>query len=287
MSKFFNAIFLTIVPAALAAQTLRGSPASVDLMYTSAQAKELAFLHSRGDIYEAVGLRELEMLSITEDLTLDRAKFPFVLPSTRRFADSLAAAFHAGCGERLVVTSASRPVDEQPRNASPKSVHPTGMAVDFRRPKNGACLTWLRTNLLALEDTHAIEATEERHPPHFHVAVLRQLPERPRSQLANAASAASTGNGSKVTAAAGEVLRTVGTSVAPSVASAATPSAKTSASAKPASPAATSSSSLYRVKAGDNLWTIAHRQGTTPKALQTLNGLETTRLRVGQRLKLP
>jgi hypothetical protein len=51
------------------------------------------------------------------------------------------------------------------------SVHPTGMAVDLRRP-SGRCLTWLRRTLLAAERRGAIEATEERHPPHFHVAVL-------------------------------------------------------------------------------------------------------------------
>src|ERR1044072_7170642 len=111
MWKLLNAILLTVVPVTLAAQTLRGSPASVDLMYASAQSKDLAFLEKRDDIYEAVGLGELELLSITNDLTLDKAKFPFVLPNTRRFADSLAAEYHGACGERLVVTSGDRPID--------------------------------------------------------------------------------------------------------------------------------------------------------------------------------
>jgi hypothetical protein len=99
-----------------------------------------------------------------------------VLLNTLRVTDSLAAAYRAGCGERLVVTSGARPLARQPRNASPKSVHPTGMAVDFRRPRTPACLTWLRKALVDLEGTGAIEATEERHPAHFHVAVLRQGP---------------------------------------------------------------------------------------------------------------
>jgi LysM repeat protein len=44
---------------------------------------------------------------------------------------------------------------------------------------------------------------------------------------------------------------------------------------------------MYRVKAGDNLWTIAQRVGATPKQLQLLNGLKSSRLKVGQQIKLP
>jgi hypothetical protein len=51
-------------------------------------------------------------------------------------------------------------------------VHPTGMAVDLRKPRDGTCLRWLRTVLLDLERTGVLEATEEFGPPHFHVAVF-------------------------------------------------------------------------------------------------------------------
>ncbi|HEY5061601.1 MAG TPA: DUF5715 family protein, partial [Gemmatimonadaceae bacterium] len=142
------------------AQSLHGSKASVALMYTTAHTHDLAFLQTRADVYEAAEGGALVMLSITEDLTLDKADYPFVLPNTKRFADSLAAAYHAGCGERLAVTSGVRPIDEQPRNASPESVHPTGMAIDVHKP-SGKCLSWLRVHLLALEARHVIEATEE------------------------------------------------------------------------------------------------------------------------------
>src|SRR5436309_445547 len=118
--------------APICAQTLRGSPQSVDLMYTTANSDRLEFLRTPADIYEAARVGALKLITITEDLDLERATFPFVLPATKRFADSLARQYHAGCGERLVVTSGARPIDEQPRNASPKSVPPTGMAVDFR-----------------------------------------------------------------------------------------------------------------------------------------------------------
>jgi hypothetical protein len=172
--------------ASARAQTLRGSRASVDLMYTTANTENLEFMRTPADIYQAARVGALKLITITEDLDLERTTFPFVLPRTKRFADSLAREYHAGCGERLVVTSGARPIDEQPRNASPKSVHPTGMAVDFRKPLNPVCLKWLRDNLPKLEDAHVIEATEERHPPHFHVAVLRQDHEQ-RFQLSSAA----------------------------------------------------------------------------------------------------
>ena len=152
-------------------------------MYNAANARNLQFLRTSADVYEAARVGALKLISTTDDLELLRTTWPFVLPNTLRFADSLAAEYRAGCGERLVVTSGARPTSKQPRNASPKSVHPTGMAVDFRRPQNPACLTWLRKSLAQLEDAGVIEATEERHPPHFHVAVLKQQAV-PRIQMA-------------------------------------------------------------------------------------------------------
>jgi hypothetical protein len=181
------------------AQTLRGSRASVDLMYETAQSHDLEFLRTTADIYEAAKVGALQLVSMTDDLELERATFPFVLPATHRFADSLAKEYHSACGERIVVTSGARPIDKQPRNASPKSVHPTGMAVDFRKPRNPVCLKWLRTSLVDLESKHIIEATEERHPVHFHVAVLKQDRE-PRFALTKAPP-----DSGKVRTAAGDV----------------------------------------------------------------------------------
>lgn len=236
------------------AQSLKGSHASVQLMYTTAHTHDLAFLQTREDVYAAAMSGALALVTINDDLTLDRAAYPFVLPNTKRFIDSLAVAYHAGCGERLAVTSGSRPVDEQPRNASPESVHPTGMAIDIHKP-TGACLTWLRTNLLALENRHVIEATEERHPPHFHVAVLSQLREPPIRTVASAARTATPDGGKTATAFGDVALENV-------------------------------SAKVYKVRAGDNLWTIAERNNTTVEDLKRVNGLRHTRLRVGQMLKL-
>lgn len=47
------------------------------------------------------------------------------------------------------------------------------------------------------------------------------------------------------------------------------------------------SSSTYTVKSGDMLEKIARHNGTTVKAIMSLNNLKTTKIRVGQKLKLP
>lgn len=44
---------------------------------------------------------------------------------------------------------------------------------------------------------------------------------------------------------------------------------------------------IYTVKSGDTLAKIAKRNGTTVKALESENGLSTTRIKVGQKLKIP
>jgi hypothetical protein len=90
---------------------------------------------------------------------------------TALFLERLSAQYRRACGERLVVTSAVRPLTVRLPNGSRRSVHPTGVAVDLRHP-DGACLVWLRRTLLGLERGGVVEATEERRPAHFHVAVF-------------------------------------------------------------------------------------------------------------------
>jgi LysM repeat protein len=53
------------------------------------------------------------------------------------------------------------------------------------------------------------------------------------------------------------------------------------------SPASTSDSGVYTVKSGDTLSKIAATHKTTIKELQKLNGMTTTQIRVGQKLKVP
>ena len=44
---------------------------------------------------------------------------------------------------------------------------------------------------------------------------------------------------------------------------------------------------IYIVKSGDTLSKIAKRNGTTIKAIESENGLSTTHIKVGQKLKIP
>jgi LysM repeat protein len=179
-------------------------------MYTRAIAADLEFLKTPDDVYSSAMAGKLKMISVTEDVALDETRYPFVLPQTLDFITQLAAQFHEQGGERLIVTSAARPTVQQPRNAVRESVHPTGMAVDFHRPPD-PCLTWLRKALVELEDRGVIEATEERRPPHFHVAVLQRarakyavnvdvkgLPARPRVETVAAGDVVSADSAAKV-----------------------------------------------------------------------------------------
>jgi LysM repeat protein len=255
------------VPAA--AQSLRGSQASVQKMYTRAVMNDLDFLRTSKSLYESVRDGELVMISITMDMTLDKVSYPFVLPRTRDVLNVFAAKYHEACGERLVVTSASRPRTEQPRNASPQSVHPTGMAIDFRKPA-GNCLSYMRGELLALEKMGILEATEEKHPVHFHVAVLQ------RGSFAPATAAIAT---------AAEPTPAPTQPAVPVTPGLTTDSANGTV-AVPEKPVSQAKATTYTVKKGDNLSIIAKRFGLTVTRLKSLNGMKGSALQPGKRLKV-
>ena len=105
------------------------------------------------------------------DYVLNDVSYRVARPEVKLFIERLAGQYRKACGQVLVVTSLTRPLSQQPRNASPRSVHPTGMALDLRRP-SGRCLSWLQSTLLSLERKRVLEATLERSPPHFHVAIF-------------------------------------------------------------------------------------------------------------------
>jgi hypothetical protein len=140
-------------------------------MYRRAVNGGLDFYETPTDVKRAVVRGELVALNGNANYEVSRVRTPYVRPETRTFVLALARDYRRACGEPMVVTSATRPMSRKLVNGSSLSVHPTGIAVDLRRPE-GRCLTWLRKTLLAAERRGAIEATEERHPPHFHVAVL-------------------------------------------------------------------------------------------------------------------
>jgi LysM repeat protein len=166
------AVFCAILPPhAAAAQSLHGSPASINRMYRHARQEDFSFFETTRSVKRAVDRGLLVRLEPNEHFTLHEVGYPYVRPATLTFVQRLAPQFEDACGQPLEVTSAVRPATRQPSNSVARSVHPTGMAVDLHKPTDPKCLHWMRSTLLELEDSGVIEATEEFSPPHFHVAV--------------------------------------------------------------------------------------------------------------------
>lgn len=161
---------LAIAPQAAAAQSLRGSPESVDRMFYRAHAQDLTFYETAEEVEAAAEEGEVALLWGNMDYAVVGTRVPYVRKQTLRFIERLGAAHRQACGEPIIVTSGIRPTSRKLRNSHVKSVHPTGMAVDIRKSP-GRCRVWLRNALLGLEAQGLIEAIEENHPPHFHIAV--------------------------------------------------------------------------------------------------------------------
>ena len=152
-------------------QTLRGSDASVRRSHRQARSHDFTFLSSPAQVRRFVDAGYLVPVRPNRDFTLHQVSFPYARPEVRLFIQRLSNQYRRACGEQLVVTSLTRPQTRQPRNASPLSVHPTGMAVDLRRSRSPACRRWLEDVLLHLERVRVVEATRERMPSHYHVVV--------------------------------------------------------------------------------------------------------------------
>jgi len=140
-------------------------------MYREARREKLHFYETSRGVRNAARAGTLVRLESDENFAVHQVAYPFVRPATLTFVERLGRQYRAACDEQLVVTSATRPATRQPSNSTKHSVHPTGMAVDLRKP-DGACLRWLRSTLLDLEEADLLEVTEEFGPPHFHVAVF-------------------------------------------------------------------------------------------------------------------
>ena len=154
------------------AQSLRGSTASVDRQYDVAVAHNYSFLDNSREVRTFVKQGYLVPVRGRASYKLAGVSFPYARPAVRTFVERLSSQYAAACGEALVVTSLTRPESRQPRNASGFSVHPTGMAIDLRVSRKTKCRTWLERTLLSLEKDRLIEATRERRPAHYHVAVF-------------------------------------------------------------------------------------------------------------------
>jgi hypothetical protein len=261
-------VAMATMPAA--AQTLRGSSSSVNLQHRVAIDHDYTFLAGTSDVNRFVELGLLVPIKGGTNYEIHAVSFPYGRPAVQTFIERLSAQYRSACGEKLVVTSLTRPTTRQPRNASDMSVHPAGMAVDLRISNRTSCRRWLESTLLSLEKTGVLEATRERNPAHYHVAVfpsqylgyVDRLVARSATRLASTRSAEETPD-------------------SPSEDDATASDSGSSADA------ATPTTASYRVSRGDTLWSIARAHGTTVAELKSLNGLASSRIKAGQTLTVP
>jgi hypothetical protein len=157
---------------------LRGSVSSVVRQHQVARRNDFTFLRTTKQVREFVKEQRLDKITSSQNVQVANVSFPYARPAVRMFIERLGAQYRAATGERLVVTSLTRPISRQPRNASELSVHPAGMAVDLRIPKSPAARRWLEKTLLELEDKVVLDATKERTPAHYHIAVFPRQYER-------------------------------------------------------------------------------------------------------------
>ena len=191
-------------------QSLGGSGASVSRTHRQATSHDFTFLSTSSQVRRFADAGYLVRVRPNRDYTLHDVSFPYSRPEVALFIQRLGSQYRGACGEQLVVTSLTRPRSGQPTNASPLSVHPTGMAVDLRRSRSSSCRRWLESTLLYLEDARVLEATRERTPSHYHVAVFpRQYGQYVATLNANARSGSRVANGARYTVRNGDSLWTI------------------------------------------------------------------------------
>ena len=263
---------------------LKGSRASVEKMYDFATRNRYPFYLTPTNLEQAIAQGRLVELPGDSTYEISRGvQENYATREAKQFVTQFAPQYLHACGVPLTVTSAARAMSRQPHNANPHSVHPAGIAVDFRRPPSGPCLTWMRNALSDLESKGIIEATEERHPVHLHVAVLAAPGARvalPNLVLGMVAAA----RVPAVAIAAAAVPQQSHLATADIAASV----TKTSTSAASTSVSVTKTPSTYLVRQGDTLYDIAQRTGVSIRALaeanhRSLRGV----LKPGTTLRLP
>ena len=172
----FVALALAFAPLSAAAEevavSLSGSRASMLRQNEIAKAEDYSFLRTPVQVRRFVDDGRLVPVHGNGNFRLANVSYPFERPVVQAFVERLAEQYRGSCGEQLVVTSLTRPTAKQPRNASPLSVHPAGMAADLRVSQRSSCRTWLTKHLLGLEEQGLIDVTLERSPPHYHIAVF-------------------------------------------------------------------------------------------------------------------
>ena len=257
------AALLVVLAAALAtaasAASLQPSRAGLLRQAQGARAHNFTRLANAQQVHDFVRKGLLVPLRGNADYYIHPGvRYAVARPEVKLFVERLSRQYRGACGEKLVVTSLTRPLDRQPANSHELSVHPTGMALDLRVSGSQRCRSWLEGVLVDLEREGVVEAARERRPPHYHVVVFPSAYARYVAGHGGGTVMASTGGGATAQAAV-----------------------------QAAAPAKAAAPPRYRVRSGDNLWTIARRNDTSVATLRRLNGLSSSRLSPGQVLTLP
>jgi len=268
---------LSISAQVHAKPSLRGSSASLDRQNRAANRAGLKRHRSAREVMSTVRSGRLVRVRAGAHLELHNVSYPYAHPSLYDFLTRFARFYHKTCGAKLVVTSLTRPTQEQPRNASSRSVHPTGIAADLRLPWRD-CRARLEPVLLGLEAERVIEATRERRPPHYHITInppgLKQALQR--------------GGGALQALGADPRYQAKRTGAQRSASSQTRKrKQKRSRRARVAARRSRASQPHYRVKSGDTLWALSKRWQVSVKAIKSRNQLRSARLQPGQVLKIP
>jgi LysM repeat protein len=291
------------------AQTLKGSPASMTRQNQEALRYGYSFLENSQAVTQFVDRGHLVKVSANRYMELSDVSYPYARPGVKMFLDRLSAQYLSACGEKLTITSLTRPINRQPANASSASVHPTGMAADLRIPRVAKCKTWLENTLLSLEGSGVIDVTRERNPPHYHVAVFTQSYEQYVTAVSGTATEYVVRRGDSLSAIAtrtgvsvnqlraangmsgdllqvGQKLQIPGdTTVTANTTATVASLAPTSAAGENQQVAAVIEVT-HRVRRGETLWKIAKRYGTSVNTLRSQNSLADDVLQVGQMLRI-
>jgi hypothetical protein len=168
-------VLLALASPALAhASGLAGSPESMLRQHAIAVKEDYSFFRTPADVRKQQDAGRLVPVVEGADFALSHVSFPSTRPEVLSFIEHFAAEYHAATGTRLVITSLTRPTTLQPANAHKLSVHPAGMAVDFRVPADATDRAWLEKALLEMESKGLIDVTREKSPAHYHIAVFAE-----------------------------------------------------------------------------------------------------------------
>ncbi len=247
--------------------SLRGSSSSVDRQVIAARRAGLKRYKSRRQVLKAIKQGRLKRVRPNHYLELANVSYPYAHPKLHTLLNRLARLYYQHCRTRLVVTSLTRPINEQPRNGSKRSVHPAGIAADLRVPPY-VCRKWLRSTLLSWEKQGVIEATREKRPPHFHLVAIPNRLSRTKVAQLKASSP------KKLRKKASRRLKK-------------RPKKYTRKLKKSRQTRTSRKAKTYRVKRGDSIWRLSRRWQVSEKAIKRLNSLKSSHIELGQILRVP